>query len=201
MSGDLPGMLLGIALGVGLAAATGFRVFLPLLIAALAARAGLVPLSDGFAWLASTPALVTLGTAAVLETLAYYVPGVDHVLDLLASPVTIVAGMVASASVMADVPPGVMWPLAIIAGGGIAGLTKGSAALVRAKTGVATGGMSNPVVSTAETIGATGLAILAIALPFVCLAVVIALCVWAVRRVGRLVLVRSRKAQAADRAD
>jgi hypothetical protein len=201
MSGDLPGMLLSIALGIGLAAATGFRVFLPLLIAALAARSGLVPLSDGFAWLASTPALVTLGTAAVLETLVYYVPGVDHVLDLLASPVTVVAGVVASASVMADVPPGVMWPVAIIAGGGIAGLTKGSAALVRAKTGVATGGLSNPVVSTAETIGATGLAILAIALPLVCLAAVIALCVWAVRRVGRLVFVRSRKAQAADRAD
>jgi hypothetical protein len=201
MSTDLAGMLLSIALGVGLAAATGFRVFLPLLIAAIAARSGWLPLSDGFTWLASTPALVTLGSAAALETLAYYVPGVDHVLDLLASPVTIAAGIVASASVMADVPPGVMWPVAIIAGGGIAGLTKGSAALVRAKTGIATGGLSNPVVSTAETIGATGLAILAIALPLACLAAVIALCVWVARKAGWLVFVRSRKSQAADRAD
>jgi Domain of unknown function (DUF4126) len=201
MSAELPGMLFSIALGIGLAAATGFRVFLPLLIAAIAARSGLLPLSDGFAWLASTPALVTLGSAAVLETLAYYVPGVDHALDLLASPVTVAAGVVASASVMADVPPGVMWPVAIIAGGGIAGLTKGSAALVRAKTGLATGGLSNPVVSTVETVGATGLSILAIALPLVCLAAVIALAVWAARKAGRLVFVRSRKAQAADRTD
>jgi hypothetical protein len=100
--------LLSIALGVGLAAATGFRVFLPLLVASLAARSGALPLSDGFAWLASTPALVTLGTAAVLETLAYYIPGVDHVLDVIASPATLAAGVIASAAVMADVPPAVM---------------------------------------------------------------------------------------------
>ena len=97
------GALLSVALGAGLAAATGFRVFLPLLIAAIAARSGVLPLTDGFAWLASTPALVTLGTAAVLETLAYYVPGVDHALDVLASPAALAAGVLASAAVMADV--------------------------------------------------------------------------------------------------
>ena len=121
------------ALGIGLAAATGFRVFLPLLVAALAARRPL-PLNDGFAWLASAPALFTLASASVLETLAYYIPGVDHALDVIASPAAVAAGIVASASVMTDVPPAVMWPVAIIAGGGIAGLTKGSTALVRAKS-------------------------------------------------------------------
>ena len=49
--------LLSIALGLGLAAATGFRIFVPLLIAGLAARFGYLPLGDGFQWLASTPAL------------------------------------------------------------------------------------------------------------------------------------------------
>lgn len=191
------GSVLSIALGVGLAAATGFRVFLPLLIAAIAARSGVIPLTDGFSWLASTPALVTLGTAAVLETLAYYIPGVDHALDVLAGPATVVAGVVASASVMADVPPGIMWPIAIIAGGGIAGLTKGSTALVRAKTGLATGGLGNPVVSIVETVGATGLSILAIAVPLLCLAAVVALLVWATRKAGRLVFGRRRAAAAA----
>jgi Domain of unknown function (DUF4126) len=186
------GSVLSIALGVGLAAATGFRVFLPLLIAAIAARSGLLPLTDGFSWLASTPALLTLATAAGLETLAYYIPGVDHALDVLAGPATVVAGVVASASVMADVPPGVMWPIAIIAGGGIAGLTKGSTAMVRAKTGLATGGLANPVVSTVETVGATGLSILAIAVPLLCLVVIVALVVWATRKAGRVVFGRRR---------
>jgi hypothetical protein len=192
--------LLSIALGVGLAAATGFRVFLPLLVAALAARSGMLPLSDGFAWLASTPALLTLGTAAVFETLAYYIPGVDHVLDVIASPATLAAGVIASAAVMADVPPAVMWPVAIIAGGGIAGLTKGTAAVARAKSGLVTGGLANPVVSTVETVGATGLSLLAIALPLVCLVAVVVLLAWATRKAGRLMFGR-RAARGASRPD
>ncbi len=193
--------LLSVALGVGLAAATGFRIFLPLLIAGLAARFGDLPLTDAFAWLASTPALLTLGTAAVLETLAYYIPGVDHLLDVAAGPATLAAGAVASAAVMTDVPQSVMWPVAIIAGGGVAGLTKGTTALLRAKSGVMTGGLANPVVSTVETAGATGLSILAILLPLVCLVAVIALIVWAARKAGRVLFRwhRDRRETAAQR--
>jgi hypothetical protein len=182
--------LLGIALGIGLAAATGFRIFIPLLVAGLAARFDVLPLGDSFQWLESTPALLMLGTAAVAETLAYYIPGVDHVLDVVASPATLAAGVVASASVMTDIPPAVMWPVAVIAGGGAAGLTKGSTALLRAKSGVMTGGLANPVVSTVETVGATGLAVLAIAVPLLCLAAVVALLYWATRKAGRLLFGR-----------
>jgi hypothetical protein len=174
----------GVALGIGLAAATGFRVFLPLLIAGLAAHFGHLPLSENFDWLGSTPALVMLGTAALAETVAYYVPGVDHALDVIASPVTLVAGIVASAAVMADLPPSVLWPVAIIGGGGIAGVTKGSAALVRAKSGLMTGGLANPVVSTAETVGATGLSLLALALPVLALVVFVVLLAWLLRKTG-----------------
>ena len=175
----------GVALGIGLAAATGFRVFLPLLIAGLAAHFGQLPLSENFQWLGSTPALITLGTAAALEIVAYYVPGVDHALDFIAGPAALMAGVIASAAVMTDLPPSVLWPVAIIGGGGIAGLTKGSAALVRAKSGLMTGGLANPVVSTAETVGATGLALFAVALPIITLVVVIALFVWVFRRLRR----------------
>ena len=83
----------GIALGIGLAAATGFRVFLPLLVAGVAGHFGYIPLSENFQWLASMPALVMLGTAAAAEILAYYIPGVDHALDVVASPATLVAGV------------------------------------------------------------------------------------------------------------
>ena len=185
--------LLSIALGLGLAAATGFRIFVPLLIAGLAARFGYLPLGEGFQWLASTPALVMLLTAAVAETLAYYIPGVDHALDVIASPATLVAGVVASAAVMTDIPQAVMWPVAIIAGGGAAGLTKGSTALLRAKSGAMTGGLANPLVSTVETVGATGLAILAIVVPLLCLVAVVALLYWAARKGGRVIFGRGRR--------
>jgi hypothetical protein len=182
--------LLGVALGIGLAAATGLRAFLPLFIAGMAARADLIPLTDTFAWLETTPALLTLGVAAVVETLAYYVPGLDHLLDLLASPAALVAGVAAAASVMTDMPPHVRWPLAIIAGGGVAGLTKGGAALVRAKTGLATAGVANPIVSTAETLGALGLTALAIAVPILVLLAVIVLVFAAMGRTARLLFRR-----------
>ena len=184
--------LLSIALGIGLAAAAGFRIFVPLLAAGIAARTGFLPLTDGFQWLGSTPALLMLGTAAVVEVLAYYIPGVDHLLDVVAGPAAVGAGVVASASVMADIPQAVMWPLAIIAGGGVAGLTKGTTALLRAKSGVMTAGLANPVVATVETAGATGITVLALVVPLVCLAAIAGLLYWATRKAGRLLFGRNR---------
>jgi len=189
--------LLSIALGIGLAAATGFRVFVPLLVAGIAARTGMLPLTDSFQWLAGTPALLMLATAAVFEVLAYYIPGVDHLLDLVAGPAAVAAGVIASASVMADIPPAVMWPVAVIAGGGVAGLTKGATALLRAKSGAMTAGLSNPVVATVETLGSTSIAILAVAVPLLCLAAVMGLLYWATKRAGRLLFGRGPRPGAA----
>ena len=186
----MPGTLesaLAIAIGIGLAAATGFRVFLPFLVAGLAARWGALPLAEGFEWLAGTGTLIALGTASALEIAAYYIPGLDHALDLLASPAAVIAGVVASASVMTDIPPAIMWPVALIGGGGMAGLTKASSAVVRAKSGLTTAGLANPIVSTGETAGALGVAVAAIVIPVICLVVVLALVAWLTSRALRLV--------------
>ena len=148
---DLP---LSIVLGVGLAAATGFRVFLPMLIVSGAAYTGHLPLAESFGWLGTPAALTMLGVAALVEILAYYVPGVDNLLDSLATPAALVAGTVVSAAVMTDVPPMVKWTAAVIAGGGVAGLTQGATAMLRAKSTVLTGGIGNWVIATAELGGA-----------------------------------------------
>jgi hypothetical protein len=181
---------LAIAIGIGLAAATGFRAFLPLVIAGAAARWGGLPLASGFQWLSSTSALVALGTASVVEVAAYYIPLVDHALDVAAGPAAVVAGVLASASAMADIPPGIMWPVAIIGGGGIAGLTKAMSALVRVKSGLVTGGVANPLVATGETAGAVVTAIAAIVVPLLCLLGLFVLLLWMGRRVRRYIRVR-----------
>jgi len=108
---------LSIVLGIALAAATGFRVFLPMLIVSGAAYTGHLPLNDSFAWLGTPYALTMLSVAALAEILAYYVPVVDNLLDSLATPAAFVAGTVVSAAVMIDVPPMVKWTAAVIAGG------------------------------------------------------------------------------------
>jgi len=164
---------LSIALGIGLAAATGFRLFLPLLVLSLAAWTGHVNLNDSFAWLATPAAVLMLGTAAVVEVAAFYIPGVDNLLDTLATPGAVVAGTIASAAVMTDVPPMVKWTAAIIAGGGVAGVTQGLTAMLRAKSTVFTGGLGNSAVATAELGGATLISILALAAPAVALVVVV----------------------------
>jgi hypothetical protein len=180
-----PEALIAVTIGIGLAAASGLRVFLPLLVAGLAARYGALPLSEGFQWLSSTGALIALSTASVLEVAAYSIPGLDHLLDLLAGPVALVAGVIASAAVMVHLPPAVMWPLAIVGGGGVALSTKLTSALLRAKTGVVTGGLANPIVATSETAAAVAISVFAIVIPLICFFGVMALIFWMSRQVRR----------------
>src|SRR5689334_21119412 len=168
---------LSIALGIGLAAATGFRLFLPLLVLSVAAWTGHVNLNESFAWLGTPTAVLMLGTAAIVEIAAFYIPGVDNLLDTLATPGAVVAGTIASAAVMTDVPPMVKWTAAVIAGGGVAGVTQGVTALLRAKSTILTGGVGNAVLSTAELVGALLVSLLALAAPLAALGVVI-LFVW-----------------------
>lgn len=182
-------LLTSIALGVGLAAAVGLRVFLPLLVLAIAGYTGTVPLAESFQWLASLPAVAMLAVAALVEVAAYYIPGVDNLLDTLATPAALVAGTVAAAAVMTDLPPLVRWTTAVIAGGGAAGLTQGVSSLLRLKSTAITGGLGNPVVASGELGGAVTLSLLAVFAPIVALALVVLL-VWVVVKLLRRLFTR-----------
>ena len=178
-------LAMSIALGVVLAAATGFRVFLPMLIMSGAAYTGHLSLDNSFAWLATPFALTMLGVAALVEVLAYYVPGVDNLLDALATPAAFVAGTIVSAAVMTDLPPMAKWTAAVIAGGGTASLTQAVTTILRAKSTVVTGGLGNPVIATGELGGSVLLSLLALAAPLVAVAVVILLLWLAFRLIRR----------------
>src|SRR5213082_1874283 len=96
---------LPIVLGIALAAATGFRVFLPMLIVSAAAYTGHLSLDNSFAWLGTPAALIMLSVAALVEILAYYIPVIDNLLDSVSTQASFVAGTIVSAAVMTDVPP------------------------------------------------------------------------------------------------
>jgi hypothetical protein len=180
-------LVLSIILGVALAAATGFRVFLPTLIVSGAAYTGHLHLDDGFAWLGSPSALIMLGVAALVEVAAYYIPVIDNMLDALATPAAFVAGTIVSAAVMIDAPPMVKWTAAIIAGGGVAGLTQGLTGILRAHSTVLTGGLGNSVIATAELGGAVLISFLALAAPAAALALVVLFLLLAIRLLRRVV--------------
>lgn len=163
---------LSIALGLGLAAACGFRVFAPLLIVGVAARSGVLALGDDFLWIASTPALVVLAVAAVAEVAAYYVPWLDNLLDTVATPAAIVAGGVLAASVVTGMEPWLKWTLAVIAGGGLAGMVQLSTTAARGASTLATGGLGNLGLATLELVGSVGLTLISIFWPLVALVLV-----------------------------
>jgi len=178
--------LVSIALGLGLSAACGFRVFVPLLLISAAARYDYLALSPGFAWMESTAALVAFGTATVLEVAAYYVPWLDNFLDAAATPAAVLAGVLASAAVFVEMPPLVRWSLALIGGGTAAGLIQGATVLLRLKSLALSGGLTNPLVSTAELAGSTITSVLAILLPILCLALLIVGSILVFRSAGRI---------------
>lgn len=175
--------LVCIAIGVGLAAACGFRIFVPLLLISLAARGGHLGLADSFEWLASTPALIAFATATVLEVGAYYVPFLDNLLDSVATPSAVVAGIVAAASQVTELDPLLGWSVAIVAGGGSAGTIQGLTSVARGLSTMATGGFANPLFSTAEAGAAVVMTILSIVLPFAAVVAVLILLFVAVKKI------------------
>lgn len=169
-----------------MSAACGFRVFVPLLAINIASLTGYLQLAPGFEWIGSYPATLAFGTATLVETLAYYIPWLDHLLDLITTPAAIVAGTIATASMVMELSPFLKWTLAIIAGGGAAALFQGITVALRAKSSALTGGIGNPLVSTAEVAGAMATSLLAIIVPIFCLLLLALLCFWIIRKTGRL---------------
>lgn len=154
-------------IGIGLAAASGFRVFLPMFAVSLASYMGWIPMSENFAWLSGLPTLITTGIATVVEILAYYIPYVDHLLDTISVPLATVAGSVLFASQFADLGTFPQWALALIAGGGTAAAISSGFAGTRAASTATTGGLGNSVVATTETAGAGIMTVLAMAAPII----------------------------------
>lgn len=177
--------LTGFFIGVGLSAACGFRLILPFLGLGIAARCGLVGLAPEFQWIASWPALVAFATAALVEIAAYAVPWLDNLLDTAAAPLAVVAGTVSAAAVFGDIDPFLKWSIALIAGGGMAGIVQTGTTLLRGLSTVTTGGLGNVAVAAAELAGSlltTLLALLAPLVAFIAACLVAAVILWRLRR-------------------
>ena len=158
---------LSVALGIGLAAACGFRVFVPLLFVSIAAKAGKLALVSSFQWMGSDAAMIAFGVATAIEIAAYYIPWLDNLLDTIATPAAVVAGAIISASVFTGMDPFLRWTLAIIAGAGAAGAVQTATVVTRAASTASTGGFGNFVVATGELILAVVASFLAVFVPIV----------------------------------
>ena len=154
-----------VSMGVGLSAAAGFRVFVPMLVASVAARMGILPLQEGLSWISSWTAIACFGTATVIELAAYYIPFVDNLLDAVNGPLAMAAGTVLAVSVLPADQEWIRWIYGIIVGGGTAGVIHAGTSLLRLASTKTTGGLGNSVVATGEHAASFGMSVGALLIP------------------------------------
>lgn len=162
-----PEIITAVALGIALSASVGFRVFIPMLVASVAAHFNFIPLSDGFAWLGSWPAMITFAVATVVEVLAYYIPLVDNLLDTITIPLAVIAGTLLMTSLL-PIDHGLMkWVMGFVVGGGAATTIQSGSVLSRLTSSKFTAGAGNPVLSTGENFAALGSSLFALFIPVI----------------------------------
>jgi hypothetical protein len=189
--------LLSICIGIGLSAACGFRVFVPPLVMSMASIFGHLTLSPNFEWMGTYPALVVFAVATCIEIAAYYIPWVDHLLDIVATPMAIAAGTVVTASLLPDADPMLQWTVALIAGGGSAGTIQAFSGMARLASTLMTGGLGNALISTMESGGSIILSGLAIAVPVFAVCLVAVLLVFTLSQLGRNLAIKRERQEAA----
>lgn len=178
--------ILGLCIGIGLSAACGFRVFVPLLVMSVASLIGWFEPMKGFEWLAMPSVCIGLAVATVCEIGAYYIPWVDNALDTVATPAAMMAGTLTTmAASTGEMSQFASWAAAIIVGGGTAGAVQLSTVAVRGVSTATTGGIANPVVSTGEWISALIVSLLSFVVPVLVVIVGIILMVIVIRWVRK----------------
>ncbi|MDY6490347.1 DUF4126 domain-containing protein [Acinetobacter faecalis] len=174
--------ILGLCIGIGLSAACGFRVFVPLLVMSIVSLLGWFEPMKGFEWLAMPSVCIALAVATVCEVAAYYIPWVDNMLDTVATPAAMIAGTLTTMAVSSgEMSQFASWAAAIVIGGGTAGAVQMSTVAVRGVSTATTGGVANPLVSTGEWIGAFLLSILSLIVPVLVVVLIIVLAIFTVR--------------------
>lgn len=174
--------IMSACIGIGLAACCGFRVFVPLLIASIATKLGLIGTVAGFEWLSDWPTLFGLGLATIFEIGGYYIPWLDNLLDTLATPASIIAGTLLSTSFLHIDNPVLHWGLGLMLGGSTAGIVQAGTSLIRVGSTATTGGIGNPVVATGENVASVSLSLFSIFLPLIAIVIIAAVLIFIISR-------------------
>ena len=178
--------ILAALMGLSLASASGFRVFLPPFILSLAVRTDTFVNFDlsgtEFAAFDSNAAVLILGIACLAEFGAYYVPWLDNLLDTIATPAAVVSGIGMTSMTLVGSDPIIQWSFAIIAGGGSAGIIQVTTVAIRGLSSTLTLGFGNSFVASGENIASIILTFAALIAPIIAAFFAIVLVVLLVRQ-------------------
>ena len=169
-----------IALGIALSACCGFRIFIPMLAAAIAAYNHWINFSADMQWLGTLPAIICFATAALIEIAAYYFPFLDNILDAIAAPLAVAAGTILAFAILptGNSEPLLRWVAALIAGGATAGTIHVGTGLLRLFSTKATLGTGNPVVASGENAVAITASVLSFIVPVIIATILLLVVVW-----------------------
>jgi hypothetical protein len=180
------GVVPSLAMGIGLAACAGLRAWLPLLLAGLLARGGVLELGPSFRFIASNEALILFGVATVVEMLGDKIPAVDHALDAISTVLRPAAGSLLVASVMWKIPdPLTALALGVAVGAPTSLVPHAAKSALRAASTAFTGGLGNPVLSLLEDLAAVLLFVFAIVVPIALALTVLLVAGLVARRLAR----------------
>jgi len=184
-------ILTAIAIGIGLSASCGFRVFVPMLVASIAAKMGIFPVNEGFQWLAGWPAILCFGTATIAEILAYYIPFIDNLLDTVTTPLAVGAGTLLLTSVLPIDNEMLKWVTGFLIGGGAAATIQSGSILTRLASSKFTAGTGNAVVATGEHAAAFGISSLSLFMPVFIAIILLFLITYIILKFGKKIFKRT----------
>lgn len=177
-------LALQLCMGIGLAACSGLRAFLPCLVVGALGRADYLQLGEAYSFLERTDSLIIFGVATVLEVLGDKILAVDHFLDTVGTVLRPAAGTVLVSAVMVKLDPTAALALGLIAGGGTAFTIHAGKSFTRAHSTAASPlhlGTGNTALSFVEdAVAGVGLflSVLAPVFAFLLTVALLALAVW-----------------------
>jgi hypothetical protein len=179
-------VLPSVGLAIALSACAGLRAWLPLFLAGLLSRAGILELGSAFRFLGSNKALVLFGVATVIEIAADKIPAVDHALDLLSTVIRPLAGALLAASVMGRfADPLTALALGVAVGAPSSFVPHAAKSTLRAASSALSAGLANPVLSLIEDVVSLVMFVLALAVPLVVVLGLVLCSVLVIRRLLR----------------
>jgi hypothetical protein len=189
--------LFAICVGIGLSAACGFRIFVPMLGLSIASMSGQLELASGFEWIGTPLAVTAFTVATILEIAAYYIPWLDNLMDSMTTPAAIVAGTIMTGSMTGEMAPFLKWSIALIAGGGTAGVVQAGSVIIRGASSATTGGLGNPIVSTGELAGSATVTFLAIFIPALAAFLTAILLIWILNKIYKRIFAKKKSIELA----
>lgn len=175
--------LLNIFSAFGLSASAGLNAYIPLLTISLLAKfTNLINLREPWNVLTDWWIIGILVFLSVIEFFADKVPAVNHINDVIQTLVRPAAGAIAfaaSANIVTEVHPVLALGMGLLIAGGVHAAKAG---LLRPAVTATTGGVANPIVSTAEDFVSFFISLLSVILPVIIGAIICLVTAWIIFR-------------------